>query len=625
MLKLYCTGYRRRMNTHSHMINSLIYTEIKPSKERLMDILRSFPSAKPLRWSERNDILQIYPSTNEDSRKIQATTLFRSGDDITINNISSNILYYSYNINLFPNIDQLKITGIIYIHSSFSKFLLKLLSYFACHFPQFHEIRKEEIYKIFEGIPIESVFQITNKHFAVLFAPEHFEAARFRLKPGQNYEARFTSLSQYRVCRQKPSYFLLNHFQYQSKVVVDLPFEHQILLNNGETVCGLTNLENYIKYCFRKIQTGQRPIILFPYQTDISNLISAEIDPENASLLDILKSVPSAKPPRLNVRGQIIDIYPFSFKDHLNIQTELGLNKIKFRISLIDKLSGFVIKDRMLVNFKPEGYKTFRSVIKREYYEIFNVHQSDEKRLLFSSCYSGSKLLDITPYYESSFILPIERNISPSQIYLYSKSDALSTEEHIQEAIPGLRDVTIRKFKYENGHFFIFHIKDRINFLNILYLNGSPLNGTIDYSMTFGDDITSINNISSNILCHAYSKYPSTANRKKQTMIIRKIFPRNIKEFTDILHHGIQLNVHHVYPQQKPSFIKIYIEDAYEWIIDRCHHMNIPVDVDNSKLYVYPKFSSFNDLDRLTLTLFSECDIYPQKAGFYPGVDILDL
>ncbi|KII61864.1 hypothetical protein RF11_05019 [Thelohanellus kitauei] len=62
--------------------------------------------------------------------------------------------------------------------------------------------------------------------------------------------------------------------------------------------------------------------------------------------------------------------------------------------------------------------------------------------------------------------------------------------------------------------------------------------------------------------------------------------------------------------------------DAYEIISEKCSLMNIPVSVDESKRHIYPQFSSFHDLDVLTYYLFTNEDIYPEKARFNPGYDI---
>ncbi|KII61132.1 hypothetical protein RF11_05852 [Thelohanellus kitauei] len=95
----------------------------------------------------------------------------------------------------------------------------------------------------------------------------------------------------------------------------------------------------------------------------------------------------------------------------------------------------------------------------------------------------GSKLLDITPFYEYSLRLPVyliilksEHKISQPQIYLYSRSDNLSKIEQILEAIPYISNIHIKKHIYENGNLFIFHIYDSSNFLKVLYLNESSIN-----------------------------------------------------------------------------------------------------------------------------------------------------
>ncbi|KII72563.1 hypothetical protein RF11_13260 [Thelohanellus kitauei] len=77
--------------------------------------------------------------------------------------------------------------------------------------------------------------------------------------------------------------------------------------------------------------------------------------------------------------------------------------------------------------------------------------------------------------------------------------------------------------------------------------------------------------------------------------------------------------------EMEPSSINVYTEDAFKWVFDQCNLMNIPVNVDDSKRFLYPRFSSLSDLDLLTFTLFSNKDIYPKTARFNPGVDILSL
>ncbi|KII64760.1 hypothetical protein RF11_06655 [Thelohanellus kitauei] len=256
----------------------------------------------------------------------------------------------------------------------------------------------------------------------------------------------------------------------------------------------------------------------------------------------------------LHTKGQYISIYPSSDEEYRKIQEKTSLFGINLRSNLIDdQTDGLVIRDRLIMNFIPDGYKPLQSIINPQHYELFNMPKSDQNRLLFLNdglkyvsrvhfmykkdgilkmspniiqirhidglseaflqklfhdvkfhkispplttngawklyvAYRihyflllsrpflfGSQLLEITPYYESSLRLPIEQKISPFQIYLYSRSEKLTTKEQIVEAIPQISDVYIAKCDYEGGNLFIFNIYDRSEFLNILHLNGSTL------------------------------------------------------------------------------------------------------------------------------------------------------
>ncbi|KII60222.1 hypothetical protein RF11_13384 [Thelohanellus kitauei] len=79
MLKLLCSRYLLGRYTHTSMISSLISAEIQ-QKQKLLDTLRSIPLNKPPHISERKEILQIYPSSEEDHREIQVAF---SNKDIT--------------------------------------------------------------------------------------------------------------------------------------------------------------------------------------------------------------------------------------------------------------------------------------------------------------------------------------------------------------------------------------------------------------------------------------------------------------------------------------------------------------------------------------------------------------
>ncbi|KII61858.1 hypothetical protein RF11_05013 [Thelohanellus kitauei] len=76
---------------------------------------------------------------------------------------------------------------------------------------------------------------------------------------------------------------------------------------------------------------------------------------------------------------------------------------------------------------------------------------------------------------------------------------------------------------------------------------------------------------------------------------------------------------------RQPSYIEVVNEEVYEIISEKCSLMNIPLTVDESKRHIYPQFSSFHDLDLLTYYLFTNEDIYPEKASFHPGDEIRKL
>ncbi|KII71881.1 hypothetical protein RF11_13441 [Thelohanellus kitauei] len=80
-----------------------------------------------------------------------------------------------------------------------------------------------------------------------------------------------------------------------------------------------------------------------------------------------------------------------------------------------------------------------------------------------------------------------------------------------------------------------------------------------------------------------------------------------------------------LYQNRQPSYIEVVNEDVYEIISEKCSLMNIPLTVDESKRHIYPQFSSFHELDLLTYYLFTNEDIYPEKASFHPGDDIKKL
>ncbi|KII70837.1 hypothetical protein RF11_01281 [Thelohanellus kitauei] len=361
----------------------------------------------------------------------------------------------------------------------------------------------------------------------------------------------------------------------------------------------------------------------------ISNSILAKTHPSKERVVDILESIPLAKPPNFHERGHFLKIYSSNDEEYRKIQKELSRHGITTLLDSIDwKTEGFVIKNRVIMNFVPDGYKPFKSVICPKKYEIFNVPESEQNQLLFLNGYHGnylyyrpiklsfkiilhikhfegltrpfldklfdgihfhklshpltpkgvwklylanrddyflllsrpytfdSRLLEITPYYESTLRLPLEKRISPSQIYLYSRSDKLQTIEQITEAIPELSHVHITKCSYEKGYLFIFHVYDPCKFLQVIHLNGSSLNGTTDYSMTFGDDVT-INNISSNFLVDYYTPNQlevgdETKTNPDETGSARDsiLYPQNFKTFKEMINKGINYQGHRFYPKQ---------------------------------------------------------------------------
>ncbi|KII64753.1 hypothetical protein RF11_06645 [Thelohanellus kitauei] len=211
--------------------------------------------------------------------------LFKMEPLTIINNISSNILINvnsphpidppkentaESNINastrnkliLPKNLKEFKMMmeDIIFTHSSFSKCLIQLVLLHMSLSPT--KVSKEDIYRIFDGIPIDSILEIHDQMYRINFTSENFEAARFRIIPGQIYMFKKTSPQQFRIlrkkllyCEQKFRYYFINHFCYESKNVVELPFEHRVLSRSNEVVYCLTSLENYFKYCHKSVQT----------------------------------------------------------------------------------------------------------------------------------------------------------------------------------------------------------------------------------------------------------------------------------------------------------------------------------------------------------------------------------
>ncbi|KII69582.1 hypothetical protein RF11_01207 [Thelohanellus kitauei] len=322
------------------------------------------------------------------------------------------------------------------------------------------------------------------------------------------------------------------------------------------------------------------------------------------------------------------------------------------------------------------------------------------------------------PYFFGNTCFTSEHNISKSQIYLYSRSEKLTTTKQLMEAIPELSNVHITKCRYENGNLLIFHIRDRSKFLQVLHLNGSLLSNTSIYNrwnQELHNDIwrlyyfVNLRSLApfiservsvSHYLNICYPSHITFANmlvfRPEQFKIseqeIYRIFNgipiESVYQTDDFNWHvafkaenfeaarfGLLPNqstsfiyfyINHFYYESKqpidlpfehrvlrlseervkaqyswiltaavfqcklyqnrqPSSIEVMNEEVYEIISEKCSFMNIPVTVDESKRHIYPQFSSFHDLDLLTYYLFTNRDIYPEKARFHPGCDIREL
>ncbi|KII64755.1 hypothetical protein RF11_06647 [Thelohanellus kitauei] len=527
-------------------------------------------------------------------------------------------------------------------------------------------------------------------------------------------------------------------------------------------------------FCARNVRGRNLKSSVIDNSISVSNKLFKE------RAVDILRSIPLAKPPYFHEHDQFLKIYPSCNEDDSKIRQTLKQNGIStLKNSMNEERRGFSIEDRLIMNFVPDGREPFMSVIRPNNYELFNVSKLDQDKLLFLNCYAskhvsrvsfaykkdrimkmspniiqirhvyhlthenidklfsgihfhkisppltprgvwklyvakredyllllsrpylfGSQLLDITPYYESSLRLPLETKISTSQIYLYSRSNKLSTIEQIKEAIPDLLNVNIAKCNYENGNLFIFNIHDRSKFLKVIHLNGSSLNGTTRYLMTFGDYITnkwqqstkeeiekifdgipfeSIRQIRDDAHYVTFSPENFEAARFRlkpsrdyflshtsfrQSRIFNKTSLYFINHFFYESKGQVELPFEHrvldrngdifycitnlenyfnycyrsIPTSQGPivltpykcsislqhSYIKVMDEDALQFVSRQISLMNIPLRVDESRRYIHPRFSSFNDLDRFTYFLFSQ-DIYPEKASFFPGRDILKL
>ncbi|KII69572.1 hypothetical protein RF11_01196 [Thelohanellus kitauei] len=113
---------------------------------------------------------------HEDGKLFIFDIYFRSNH--SINNIASNFLVNSYTTNI-PHVGDENITNQDEIGSKTNG------SFRPKNFQMFKKMinKEQEIYRIFNGIPIESIYQMFNGEWRVLFKAENFQDARFRLYP----------------------------------------------------------------------------------------------------------------------------------------------------------------------------------------------------------------------------------------------------------------------------------------------------------------------------------------------------------------------------------------------------------------------------------------------------------
>ncbi|KII73898.1 hypothetical protein RF11_15599 [Thelohanellus kitauei] len=141
----------------------------------------------------------------------------------------------------------------------------------------------------------------------------------------------------------------------------------------------------------------------------INSSISVKIQPNKNRVLDILNSLPLPKTPEFHERGQSLKIYPSSDEEYTIIRETLFAHGIIHVVNSIDgKTEGFVISDRMIMNFIPDGHDPLTSMIDPRYYELFNVQQSDENLLLFLN---GKNFYSISDQYRCVSRIKMSPNI----------------------------------------------------------------------------------------------------------------------------------------------------------------------------------------------------------------------
>ncbi|KII71882.1 hypothetical protein RF11_13442 [Thelohanellus kitauei] len=113
----------------------------------------------------------------------------------------------------------------------------------------------------------------------------------------------------------------------------------------------------------------------------INNLIWASIKTSKERVVDILRSIPLAEPSNFYERREDLKIYPSSEEEYHKMKTD-----------------GIVISDRIVANIFPDGCKPLESMIKPKHYELFDVPESLENRLLFLNGYLVNYFADGLKY-----------------------------------------------------------------------------------------------------------------------------------------------------------------------------------------------------------------------------------
>ncbi|KII61862.1 hypothetical protein RF11_05017 [Thelohanellus kitauei] len=265
-------------------------------------------------------------------------------------------------------------------------------------------------------------------------------------------------------------------------------------------------------------------------------------------LLDILRSIPLAKPSNIYERSQYLQIYPSNEEEYHKIRETLSNHDVKVRCSYIDsKADGLVIRDRIITNFVPDGYKPLKSITNPKHYELFNVPESVENSLLFLNGYHIYYIADGSNYV--------------SRVHFMYKKDG------IMKMSPNI--IQIRHIEGLDRPF-LDEIFDGIHFHKIsapltpkgvwkLYVANRDDYFILLTKPYFIGDIfmTSINNISSNILIKPDNQnLPPVDNgnysdQEKIGSVKGLMFhPKNLKTYMQMVKNGVNDNGHHFYPNE---------------------------------------------------------------------------